>query len=73
MLSVEEQDFMYTLNEDVNRFNSFFMEKEEDAVIKLQSIEEQLQAATDTEQLNEIRSRLVNFHGWCSCGPGHAA
>lgn len=62
-LSIEEQDFMDTLNEDVNRFNTFFMEKEEDAVINLQTMETELQQARDMDHLNEIRSKLVNFHG----------
>ena len=35
-LSPEEQQFFSALNEDLNRFNSFFIDKEEDAVIKLQ-------------------------------------
>lgn len=36
-LSPEEQHFIQTLNEDLARFNDFFMEREEEAVIKLQA------------------------------------
>ena len=35
-LSPEELEFLSALNEDLRRINSFFIDKEEDAVIKLQ-------------------------------------
>ena len=35
-LSPEEKEFLTALNDDLKRFNSFFIDKEEDAVIKLQ-------------------------------------
>lgn len=34
-LSAEENEFIATLNEDLDSFNAFFIEKEEDAVIKI--------------------------------------
>jgi len=46
-LSDEEQAFISTLNEDLQRFNEFFMEKEEDSVIRLQTLAERLGAARD--------------------------
>jgi len=63
-LSPEEQEFVAALNEDLNRFNNFFIDKEENAVIKLQDMSDQLlnQQAT-REDLLRIKQRLVDFHG----------
>mmetsp|Transcript_37329 Transcript_37329/g.83055 ORF Transcript_37329/g.83055 Transcript_37329/m.83055 type:complete len:323 (+) Transcript_37329:409-1377(+) len=62
-LSAEEHEFLATLNEDLNRFNSFFIDQEESAVIKLQALTDELQRATTAEQLQEHKARLVHFHG----------
>jgi hypothetical protein len=58
------------LNEDLNRFNNFFIDKEENAVIKLQDMSDQLlnQQAT-REDLLRIKQRLVDFHGESFCMP----
>lgn len=45
-LSVEEQQFISTLNEDLARFNRYFIEKEEDAVIRLQALSDELETHT---------------------------
>ena len=62
--SPEEQQFLNALNEDLQRFNSYFIDKEEEAVIKLQDISDQLnQRDASKEELGRIKSRLVDFHG----------
>ncbi|CAG9467522.1 unnamed protein product [Pedinophyceae sp. YPF-701] len=43
-ITLEEKEFMSVLGQDVHRFNQFFMEKEEDMVIRLQSLKDALQA-----------------------------
>ncbi|PNW80691.1 hypothetical protein CHLRE_07g325950v5 [Chlamydomonas reinhardtii] len=45
VLSPEEQAFINTLNEDLARFNRFFIEKEEEAVIRLQALCDELSPA----------------------------
>ncbi|KAG2440853.1 hypothetical protein HXX76_003707 [Chlamydomonas incerta] len=45
VLSLEEQAFISTLNEDLARFNRFFIEKEEEAVIRLQALCDELAPA----------------------------
>ncbi|KAG2425900.1 hypothetical protein HYH02_014901 [Chlamydomonas schloesseri] len=45
VLSPEEQAFINTLNEDLARFNRFFIEKEEEAVIRLQALCDELAPA----------------------------
>ncbi|GAX75635.1 hypothetical protein CEUSTIGMA_g3079.t1 [Chlamydomonas eustigma] len=63
-LSPEEREFMAALNEDLARFNNFFIDKEEDAVIKLQDMSDQLMSQQATrEHLLQIKQRLVDFHG----------
>lgn len=62
--SPEEKEFLTALNEDLERFNSFFIDKEEEAVIKLQDIADQLnQRDASQEDLSRIKARLVDFHG----------
>uniref|UniRef100_A0A7S0V5U9 SPX domain-containing protein n=1 Tax=Polytomella parva TaxID=51329 RepID=A0A7S0V5U9_9CHLO len=67
-LSPEEQLFINTLNEDLQRFNSFFIEKEEDAVIRLQTLSDEVMASTNLESgnaddLHSLKARLIDFHG----------
>lgn len=62
-LSPEEIEFVRTLNEDVQRCNQYFMEKEEDAVIKLHSLVDQVENLTSEEQTQQTRAELVDFHG----------
>uniref|UniRef100_A0A7R9YT16 SPX domain-containing protein n=1 Tax=Chlamydomonas euryale TaxID=1486919 RepID=A0A7R9YT16_9CHLO len=62
-LSTEETEFVATLNEDLERFNSFFMEKEEEEVIKIQALADRLESATSTEELSDVTQGLINLHG----------
>jgi len=65
-LSTEETEFVATLNEDLERFNSFFMEKEEEEVIKIQALADRLESATSTEELSDVTQGLINLHGACT-------
>jgi hypothetical protein len=62
-LSVEEMAFVNTLNEDLQRFNRFFIDKEEDSVIKLQALSDRIKAATQPDELQSLKAELVDFHG----------
>lgn len=62
-LSPEETAFVNMLNEDLLRFNRFFIDKEEDSVIKLQSLADRIAAASSAEQLQALKAELVDFHG----------
>lgn len=72
-----ESDFVYLLNHEIDKFNAFFMEKEEDFIIKRKELQQRLQRVIDTwgpngarpsetnckEEMAKIRKDIVNFHG----------
>jgi hypothetical protein len=49
--------------QDLLRFNRFFIDKEEDSVIKLQTLADRISAASSAEQLQALKAELVDFHG----------
>ncbi len=51
--------------QDLSKFNQFFMEREEDAVIQLQALQDGLAAAATPAAQAQARARLVDFHGSC--------
>lgn len=76
-LSAEEADFIHLLNAELEKFNTFFIEKEEEYVIRLQELKErceklkersnristhELESSLNEEMIN-IRKEIVNFHG----------
>lgn len=76
-LSAEEADFIHLLNAELEKFNTFFIEKEEEYVIRLQELKERCEklkersslsasqvseSSLDEEMIN-IRKDIVNFHG----------
>jgi len=68
-LSAEERHFISMLNQEICKFNRFFMDREEDLVIQLQSLSEDLEAAhlvpTGGSELTQLQTQLVEFHGSC--------
>ncbi|EFN60186.1 hypothetical protein CHLNCDRAFT_133701 [Chlorella variabilis] len=65
-IAEEDREFVATLNTDLSRVNSYFMEKEEEAVIRLRELEDRLEAAReglDAPDLEQLRNELVDFHG----------
>lgn len=70
-LSADEGTFVMMLNEDLTSFNTFFIEREEDAVIKLQALTDSVQAvgrAADAAQVQALKAALVDFHGESKAG-----
>ncbi|KAL6569351.1 SPX domain [Orobanche minor] len=70
--------FMYLLNNEIDKFNSFFMEQEEDFVIRHKELGHRIQKVIDKlgpnethepsdveykEEMAKIRKEIVNFHG----------
>ncbi|XP_044492409.1 SPX domain-containing protein 3 [Mangifera indica] len=72
-----EAEFVYLLNNEIDKLNAFFMEQEEDFVIKHKELQHRIQSVidawgpgethlTDTdykEEIGKIRKEIVNFHG----------
>ncbi|KAI8020917.1 SPX domain-containing protein 3 [Camellia lanceoleosa] len=72
-----EAEFMYLLNNEIEKFNSFFMEQEEDFVIRHKELQQRIERVTEIwgpngsqqlemdykEEMGKIRKEIVNFHG----------
>ncbi|XP_060208480.1 SPX domain-containing protein 3-like [Lycium barbarum] len=73
----EETEFVYLLNSEIDKFNSFFMEQEEDFVIRHKELQQRIQIGIDTwgpkgdesskahyrEEMAKIKQDIVDFHG----------
>ncbi|XP_075478301.1 SPX domain-containing protein 3-like [Primulina tabacum] len=66
-----EADFVYLLNDEIDKFNSFFVEQEEDFIIHHKELQQRIQKVMENrsdqkdykEELAKIRKDIVNFHG----------
>ncbi|KAF5732919.1 SPX domain-containing protein 3-like isoform X2 [Tripterygium wilfordii] len=72
-----EAEFVYLLNNEIDKFNAFFMEQEEDFIIQHKELQQRIQRVIDTwgpngnqpseadykEEMEKIRKDIVNFHG----------
>jgi hypothetical protein len=59
----------YRCLQDLQQFNDFFIEKEEECIIRTQALEEQLAKAAkdDISFLGRLRSAFVDLHGGLIC------
>ena len=56
----------YCLQQDLQHFNDFFIDKEEECIIRTQALEEQLaKLQPDANVSKELRSAFVDLHGEC--------
>ncbi|PWA99880.1 hypothetical protein CTI12_AA001830 [Artemisia annua] len=63
-MSKEEVEFVEVLEKEVEKFNSFFVEKEEEYIIKLKELQDSVMKARDSnEEMIKIRKEIVDFHG----------
>ncbi|KAK8660881.1 hypothetical protein V6N13_051789 [Hibiscus sabdariffa] len=63
-MSIEETDFIRLLEKELEKFNSFFVEKEEEYIIKLKELQDSVAKAKDSsEEMIRIRKEIVDFHG----------
>ncbi|XAR63208.1 hypothetical protein NMG60_11023066 [Bertholletia excelsa] len=73
-----EAEFVYLLNNEIEKFNAFFMEQEEDFVIRHKELQQRIQRVMDAwgpnyglkpweseykEEMGRIRKDIVDFHG----------
>ncbi|PSS11827.1 SPX domain-containing protein [Actinidia chinensis var. chinensis] len=72
-----EAEFVYMLNNEIEKFNAFFLEQEEDFVIRDKELKQRVQKVIDTwgpngtqpseeeykDEMGRIRKDIVNFHG----------
>lgn len=74
----EADEFVYLLNKEIDKFNAFFMEQEEDFIIRHKELQQRIQRVihkwglkgTDQpsvkeykEEMRKIRKDIVDFHG----------
>ncbi|XVE98324.1 hypothetical protein REPUB_Repub03eG0096300 [Reevesia pubescens] len=63
-MSREETDFIKLLEDELEKFNTFFVEKEEEYIIKLKELQDNVAKAKDSnEEMIKIRKEIVDFHG----------
>uniref|UniRef100_A0A6N2MS50 SPX domain-containing protein n=1 Tax=Salix viminalis TaxID=40686 RepID=A0A6N2MS50_SALVM len=72
-----EAEFVRLLNSEIDKFNTFFMEQEEDYIIRHEELKQRIQKVIDIsgpcgsqpseaayrEEMRKIRKNIVNFHG----------
>ncbi|KAG7021242.1 SPX domain-containing protein 1 [Cucurbita argyrosperma subsp. argyrosperma] len=62
--SSEEMNFIKLLEDELEKFNSFFVEKEEEYIIRLKELQDRVGKAMDSnEEMIKIRKEIVDFHG----------
>ncbi|KAJ6912963.1 hypothetical protein NC651_015437 [Populus alba x Populus x berolinensis] len=60
----EEIDFIKLLEGELEKFNSFFVEKEEEYIIRLKELQDSVaKAKNSNEEMIIIRKEIVDFHG----------
>ncbi|KAJ4708268.1 SPX domain-containing protein [Melia azedarach] len=63
-MSREEIDFIRLLEDEMEKFNTFFVEKEEEYIIRLKELQDRMANAKDSnEEIIKIRKEIVDFHG----------
>ncbi|RWR77383.1 SPX domain-containing protein 1-like protein [Cinnamomum micranthum f. kanehirae] len=60
----EEMDFVLLLEEEINKLNDFYVEKEEEYIIRLKEVQERAAEAKESKEgLIRVRKEIVDFHG----------
>ncbi|KAK4765766.1 hypothetical protein SAY86_026856 [Trapa natans] len=63
-MSEEEAEFIQLLENELEKFNSFFVEKEEEYIIRLKELQDRVAKTKDfSEEMIKIRREIVDFHG----------
>ncbi|XP_043726270.1 SPX domain-containing protein 1-like [Telopea speciosissima] len=63
-LTREEKEFIRLLEEELEKFNAFFVEKEEEYIIRLKELQDRVAKAKDSnEVMIKVRKEIVDFHG----------
>ncbi|KAG8375786.1 hypothetical protein BUALT_Bualt10G0136700 [Buddleja alternifolia] len=60
----EMDDFVRLLEEEIKKFNRFFVDKEEDYIIRLKMLKDDVaEAENSTEKLMKVGRKMADFHG----------
>uniref|UniRef100_A0A0A9F0Q3 SPX domain-containing protein n=1 Tax=Arundo donax TaxID=35708 RepID=A0A0A9F0Q3_ARUDO len=65
-MTPEEMEFMRLLEAELDKFNSFFVEKEEEYIIRQKELQDRVARAAgreSKEELMPVRKEIVDFHG----------
>ncbi|CAO2841319.1 unnamed protein product [Amaranthus hypochondriacus] len=64
-MTKEEVEFIGLLEDELEKFNTFFVEKEEEYIIRLKELQERVAKAKacNYEEMLKIRKEIVDFHG----------
>ncbi|KAA8535096.1 hypothetical protein F0562_030099 [Nyssa sinensis] len=63
-MTEEELDFIKLLENELEKFNTFFVEKEEECIIRLKELQDQVAKAKGwSDEMIKIRKEIVDFHG----------
>ncbi|KAM0869838.1 hypothetical protein ACQ4PT_040402 [Festuca glaucescens] len=65
-MTPEEAEFMRLLEAELDKFNSFFVEKEEEYIIRQKELQDRVARATgmdSREELLRVHKEIVDFHG----------
>jgi len=65
-MTAEESGFVALLDAELDKFNAFFLEKEEEYVIRQKELQDRAVSAAETgsaEELLRVRKEIVDFHG----------
>ncbi|XP_062078060.1 SPX domain-containing protein 2-like [Humulus lupulus] len=63
-MSREEIDFILLLEDELEKFNTFFVEKEEEYIIRLKELQDMVaKAKPHSDEILKIRKEIVDFHG----------
>ncbi|RZC92139.1 hypothetical protein C5167_028028 [Papaver somniferum] len=63
-MSREEIDFIRLLEDELEKFNWFFVDKEEEYIIRLKELQDRVAKAKESnDELIKARKEIVDFHG----------
>ncbi|KAK9715212.1 hypothetical protein RND81_06G150300 [Saponaria officinalis] len=65
VMTKEEVNFLRLLEDELEKFNTFFVEKEEEYIIRLKELKDRVAKAkcANYEEMLRIRKEIVDFHG----------
>ncbi|CAA3024205.1 SPX domain-containing 1-like [Olea europaea subsp. europaea] len=58
-----EANFVKLLEDELEKFNAFFVEKEEECIIRLKELQDRVAKADKNEEMIKIRKEIVDLHG----------
>nr|WRK24193.1 SPX domain-containing protein 1 [Lilium speciosum var. gloriosoides] len=59
-----QEDFLRLLEEELEKFNTFFVEKEEEYIIRKKELQDRVARAKESEEeMMKVRKDIVDFHG----------